>query len=225
MLPFVARVHVAETVEPAGGRLAFDLLRIRPFAGAVVLGAVVFVMIGSFDALWALVHDELGTTEWIANLGITLFALPLIFLGPPGGRLAQTFGPFRLATIGLLAGTLFIFSYGVLPTGGLIFTVAMFHALSDGLTISSAGVAAGMVVPDDRQAGAQGVQGAAQALSAGVMAVVTGTVYESFGRTAAYTVCAIVMLVLTLFGAWLSRPSFSISRPLSETSDTTTTNR
>ena len=50
--------------------------------GAVVFGAALFVMIGSFDALWAVVHKDLGTNEWIANLGITLFALPLIVLGP-----------------------------------------------------------------------------------------------------------------------------------------------
>ena len=70
------------TVDPTSRRLAVDLLRIRPFAGAVVMGAAVFVMIGTFDALWALVHKDLGTSEWIANLGITLFALPLIVLGP-----------------------------------------------------------------------------------------------------------------------------------------------
>ncbi len=218
LLPFVARVHVEETTQTASRHLAFDLLRIRPFAGAVVLGAVVFVMIGAFDALWALVHDELGTTEWIANVGITLFALPLIFLGPPGGRLAQTFGPFRLATIGLFAGSFFMFMYGLLPTGGLIFAVAMVHALSDGLTISSTGVAAGMVVPDHRQAGAQGVLGAAQAVSAGVMAVVTGVVYESLGRTAAYVTCAAVMVAMTATGAWLARPAWSIRRPIGDRS-------
>jgi len=217
LLPFVARVHVAETEVRPPRRLALDLLRIRPFAGAVVMGSVVFVMIGSFDALWALVHDELGTREWIANVGITLFALPLIFLGPPGGRLAQTFGPFRLATLGLFGGALFMALYGLLPTGGAIFAVAMVHALSDGLTISSTGVAAGMVVPDERQAGAQGMLGAAEAVAAGVMAIVTGAVYESYGRTAAYFVCASVMLVLTLFGVWLARPAWSITRPLGVT--------
>ncbi|MEP6299864.1 MAG: MFS transporter, partial [Ilumatobacter sp.] len=83
LLPFVARVKVDETethLRPKK-RLAFDLLRIRPFAGATVLAGVTFIMIGGFDALWSLVHDELGTSEWIANLGITLFALPLVFLG------------------------------------------------------------------------------------------------------------------------------------------------
>jgi MFS family permease len=214
LVPFVARSGLVETRDPVRRRLALDLLRIRPFAGAVALGAAVFVMIGAFDALWALVHDELGTTEWIANLGIVLFALPLVFLGPPGGRLAQQVGPFRLATVGLLIGAGFMFLYGLLPTGGMIFTFAMVHAVSDGLTLSSAGVAVGMVVDESRQAGAQGVLGAAQAVGAGIMAGITGLVYEYLGRTAAYTVCAVVMVALVGLGIWLSGPAWRLrSRP------------
>ena len=219
LLPIVARVPVAETTmeNRPTQRLAFDLLRIRPFAGATVLAGVVFVMIGGFDALWSLVHDELGTAEWIANLGITLFALPLIFLGPWGGRTAQSVGPFKFAAFGLVAGALFLLSYGFLPTGGLIFAVAMFHALTDGATISSTGVAAGMVVPADRQAGAQGMLGASQALMAGITAMVTGEVYERFGRAAAYSVVATAMLTLTAVGLWLARSEWSMRQPVADT--------
>ncbi|MGA9278600.1 MFS transporter [Ilumatobacter sp.] len=216
LLPFVARVHVDETSAEnrPRKRLAFDLLANRPFAGATVLAGVGYIMIGGFDALWSLVHDELGTAEWIANLGITLFALPLFFLGPRGGRLAQTFGPFKLSAIGLFAGAGFLLGYGLLPTGGLIFALAMVHAVSDGLTISAAGVAAGMVVPDDRQAGAQGMLGASQALMAGVMAVVTGYVYETYGRTVAYSTVAGAIVVVTSIGLWLARGAWSLRRPL-----------
>ena len=218
LLPFVARVPVNETAlafRPKK-RLALDLLRIRAFAGATVLAGVTFVMIGGFDSMWALVHDELETADWIANLGITLFAVPLVVLGPRAGRLAQTFGPFRLAAIGLFGGAGFLLGYGLMPTGGLIFALAMVHAVSDGMTISSTGIAAGLVVPDDRQAGAQGMLGAAQAVMAGSMAVVTGTVYEAFGRTVAYAVVAAVMVVLTAVGLWLARDSWSLRRPLHE---------
>ncbi len=216
LTPFVARVPVVETTTSTGPtkRLAFDLLKIRPFAGATVLAGTSFVMIGGFDALWALVHDELGTTEWVANLGITLFALPLIVLGPFGGRLAQTFGPFRLAAIGLLAGAGFMFGYGMMPTGIAIFTLSLFHALSDGFTISGPGVAAGLVVPEERQAGAQGMLGASQAVMAGIMAFVTGYIYEWFGRTAAYTLVAVTMVVLVSFGLWLAKDAWTLKRPL-----------
>lgn len=214
LLPFVARVEVEETIEAPKHRLAVDLLKSRPFAGAVILGAAVFAMIGAFDALWAVVHKDLGTGDWIANLGITLFALPLVILGTPGGRLAQTFGPFRLGVLGLLSGATFMFLYGLMPTGGLIFAVAMVHAISDGLTVASSGVAVGMVVPEDRQAGAQGMLGASQAIAAGLMAIITAALYDQYGRTAAYTVAAIVMLVMVAAGAWLSRDVWSLRRPI-----------
>ena len=216
LLPFVARVPVDETAVEfrPKKRLALDLLRIPAFAGASVIAGATFVMIGGFDALWALVHDELGTSDWIANLGITLFAVPLVLLGPWSGRTAQTVGPFKLAAIGLTLGSSFIAGYGLLPTGGLIFALAMFHATSDGATFSAPSVAAGMVVPADRQAGAQGVLGASQALMAGVMAMVTGEVYEAHGRTVAYTVVAASVFSLLLIGLFLARSAWSLAGPV-----------
>ena len=214
LMAVVSRVQVEESTVAPKRRLAIDLLRVKPFAGAVVFGAALFAMIGTFDALWAVVHRDLGTADWIANLGITLFALPLIFLGPFGGRLAQVHGPFRISVLGLLIGAFFMASYGLLPTGMWIFAFAMMHAVGDGITVSSSGVAVGMVVPTDRQAGAQGVLGAAQALAAGVMAVVTAALYENFGRSTAYLVGASVMVVLIGVGAWLARSAWSLKRPL-----------
>lgn len=195
-LPVVGRVHVDETVDahaPAK-RFAFDLLRSRSYVAAVAMGAAVFLMIGTFDALWVLVLSDLETADWIANLGITLFAVPLIVLGSPGGRLAQRVGPFRLGTFGILAGAGFMFLYGVLPTGGAMFAAAMAHSLTDGLTVSSTSVAVGIVSPPARQAGAHGMLGAAQTLVAGITALVAGVLYEELGRTAAYTACALGML-------------------------------
>jgi MFS family permease len=209
-LPYVARVEVKEAVEPPVQRFAFDLLRIRPFAGAVVLASAVFLMIGAFDALWAVVLDDLNTNEWIANLGITLFALPLILLGSIGGRLAQRVGPFRVGTIGLLGGALFMALYGMVPTGGAMFAVAMVHAVNDGLTVSSTGVAVAMVVPAERQAGAQGVLGGFETLTAGITAPIVGLLYEHAGRGTAYGVAAAAMVVLVAIGVTLARSSWSI---------------
>jgi MFS family permease len=219
-LPFVARVGVQETADPPTQRFAFDLLRIRPFAGAVALGSAVFLMIGAFDALWAVVLDDLDTNEWIANLGITLFALPLIVLGSAGGRLAQRVGPFRVGTLGLLGGALFMALYGVVPTGGAMFAVAMVHAVNDGFTVSSTGVAVGMVVPAERQAGAQGVLGGFETLTAGITAAATGALYEHFGRATAYGVAAAAMVVLVVVGAMLARQAWSIKGAITSSTAT-----
>lgn len=209
-LPLVTRVHVSEAGDEGATtdkRFAFDLLRVRPFLGALSFGAAVFIMIGTFDALWVLVLDDLDTADWIANVGITFFAVPMVFLASRGGRLAQRVGPFRVATVGLSIATVMMFLYGQMPSGGAMLAVAMFHAISDGLTVSSPGIAVGMVVAEERQAGAQGMLGGVQTLVGGIAALVTGSLYQHHGRTTAYTVCAITMALLVIAGSWLSRGS------------------
>ncbi|MEM8924766.1 MAG: MFS transporter [Actinomycetota bacterium] len=185
-------------------RLALDLLSSRAFAGAIVLGATAYVMIGAFDALWDVVHVDLGTPVWLANLGITGFAVPLVLLGPTGGRLAEQVGPFRMAAVGLTLGAGFIAAYGFLPTGILIVSVAMGHAITDGFTFGASGVAVALTAPPERQAGAQGVLGAAQALAAGIMAMATGALYQWAGRTTAYVTASVVMIVLIAVAMALS---------------------
>ncbi len=199
---------VAEGPPNHSSPLAFDLLKVRPFASAVVLGAAAYLMIGSFDALWDVVHADLGTADWLANLGIILFAVPLIILGPTAGRLAQRHGPLPVATIGLLIASVFMGSYGVLPTGEAIFALVMVHAVTDGLTFAASGVAVGMAVPEERQSGAQGVLGAAQALAAGSMAIVSGALYEHYDRMIAYGAGAFGIMFLVAVAFVVAGPSF-----------------
>ena len=63
-------------------RLAFDLLRYRPFLGAVVLGSVVFVMIGAVRLVVGRRprRPRHAATGWPTSAS-RLFALPLIVLG------------------------------------------------------------------------------------------------------------------------------------------------
>jgi MFS family permease len=201
-VPIVLRTHVVEAREPTQHRFAFDLLRSRSMVAGVMLGAALFMMIGTFDALWAIVLDDLGSADWIANLGITFFALPLIFLGSYGGRLAQRVGPFRLGPLGLIVGAGFMFAYGLIPTGAAMLAVSMVHSLSDGLTVSSAAVGVGMVAPAARQASAQGMLGAAETLVGGITAVLAGVLYSWGGRSLAFTTCSVVMIALSA-GAWI----------------------
>jgi len=203
------QVPVSETVTHQQKRslLAVDLLGSRTLAGAVILGSSVYYMLGSFDSLWDVVHGDLGTDPWLANLGITLFAIPMVFLAPKGGQLAQRIGPFRFATVGLLAAAAFMASYGLVPSGNWIFTIAMGQAITDGLTFASPGIAVAMTAPKDRQAGAQGLLGAAQALAAGTAAAVAGLLYQFTGRATAYLMSSLVMVVMVVIGLILAAPA------------------
>lgn len=212
-VPFIYGVTITETPAATDQRLALDMLRSRVVAGAVVLGAAVFLMIGAFDALWDVVHEDLDTPPLMANLGITFFAIPLVVLGPTGGRIAQRIGPFRMAGGGLLIGAAFMFTYGQLPTGSWIFAVSMAHAINDGLTAAASGVAVAMAVPESRQAGAQGVMGAAQALAAGITAIVVGALYEHYGREVAYAAASVGMVAFVVVGVALALPFIRGRRP------------
>lgn len=211
-LPFVWRTRVPETTADTtpSQRFAFDLLRIRPFAGAVALGCGSWLMIGAFDALWAVALADLDASRWLANLGITLFALPLVVFGAAGGRLAQRVGPYRIATVGLLVGAGCMLAYGQVGAAGVMFAFAMVHAVNDGFTMASTGVAVGMVVPAERQAGAQGVLGGLQVLSAGVAAIAVGTLYELVGRDVAYGAAAAAMVLLVVAGRLLAGPAWRL---------------
>ena len=213
LLPLVARVEIIEqeATDAPQTRLAFDLLRDRGIVAGIMMGAAVFMMIGTFDALWVLVLDDLESSEFVANLGITIFALPLIFLGSYGGRLAQRIGPFRLGPVGLLIGAFFIASYGVLPNEYLMLGFGAIHAICDGLTVSSTAVGVGMVAPAQRQASAQGLLGAAETLTAGITAFVAGLLYESGGRALAFGTAATAMTVLAIGSYLVAGPEL---RPL-----------
>ncbi len=216
LVPVIARTHVDEHSVEAGAsrqRFAFDLLTRREIVGALCFGVALMTMIGTFDSMWSFVMDDLHAQEWIANVGITLFALPLIFLGPVGGRMVQKYGPFRLAASGLLVGSLFICAYGLLSVPILMLCVGVFHGINDGLTVSGAGVGIGMIVPADRQAGAQGLLGGAQTLAGGLSAIVAARSYQSFGRTNTFLGCALVMVALVALGSWLCGTSMRMTAP------------
>lgn len=213
-LPVILRVQFTEHAGSAdsGPRFAFDLLRHRPMVSGLLMGACLFLMIGTFDALWAVVMDDLDASEFLSNAGISIFALPLIIFGAYGGRLAQRVGPFRLGPLGLIIGAGCVFLYGFMPTGILMLVVGSVNALNDGLTASSTAVAVGMVAPADRQAGAQGMLGAAETLTGGITAVLAGVLYSWGGRVLAYSTAAVIMVVLAVAAYVIAGPEYRARR-------------
>lgn len=215
LMTLVFRVDIVETPTAAAPtqRFAFDLLRNRALVAGLLLGSAIYFMIGTFDALWAIVLDDLSAGELIANMGITIFALPLVFLGAYGGRLAQRIGPFRLGPLGITLGAVYMGLYGFMPTAWAMLAVAMVHAVSDGLTVTSAGVAVATAAPTERQAGAQGMLGAAETLTGGITAQLAGALYALGGRELAYSTCSVVMVLMAGGAFWLAGPAYRSKRP------------
>lgn len=191
-------------------RLAFDMLRIRPLAGAIVIGLALFAMIGTFDAVWSVMMDDMEAPTWVANLGISLFAFPMIFLAPRGGRLTQKVGPFKASMVGLSIGAVCLVLYGTLWSPYPMLFIGVIHGVVDGLTVTGGSAAVALVAPRERLASAQGLFGGLQTLTGGIAAVLAGTAYGTIGR-ATFVWCAGAMLLFIAIGAWLAKDSLNIT--------------
>lgn len=206
------RLHVQEANADTAPkeRLAFDLLRIRPLAGAITIGLSLYFMIGTFDALWSVMMDDMAAPTWVANLGISLFALPMIFLAPRGGRLTQKYGPYKASITGLTLGAIAMASYGLLSSAYVMLGVGVLHGIIDGLTITGGSAAIALVAPKERLASAQGLYGGLQTLTGGIAAALAGSIYGEIGR-ATFIVCAVVMVTLISIGALMAREALHIT--------------
>jgi len=191
-------------------RLAFDMLRIRPLAGAIVIGLALFAMIGTFDSIWSVMMDDMNAPTWVANLGISMFAFPMMFLAPIGGRMTQKVGPFKASITGLTIASFFLVLYGTLWSPYPMLLVGITHGIVDGLTITGGSAAIALVAPRERLASAQGLYGGLQTLTGGIAAVIAGTTYGIIGR-ATFVWCAVIMILFIAVGTWLAKDSLTIN--------------
>lgn len=208
----LSRLHVDEATadEAPSQRFAFDLFRMKSFTGAVIIGLALYVMIGTFDTIWSLMMKDMDAATWVSNLGISLFALPMLFLGPIGGRFTQRVGPYRASIGGLLIGAFFISMYGTLGSPYAMLIVGVAHGIVDGLTVTGTSSAIAMVVPHERLASAQGMAGGTQTIMGGLASIVSAAMYGTFGRTGTFVACAAAMCALISAGAWMARDHLHI---------------
>ncbi|MGA1172316.1 MAG: MFS transporter [Ilumatobacteraceae bacterium] len=208
----VSRIAVPETAKEnhPTERFAIDLLKNRAITSGILIGVALFFMIGVFDSLWVLIMDDLDAAQWMANVGVSVFVLPLILLGPFGGKFVQRIGPYRAGGFGMILGALFMAGYGLMPTPTLMMVVFFFHSLNDGFFVTGAGVAVGTSVPLERQAGAQGLLGGMETLAGGVAASFSGVAYDHLGRTTTFIGTGAIMLTLILASRILAGDNWSV---------------
>jgi MFS family permease len=208
----VSRIAVPETAKEnhPTERFAIDLLKNRAITSGILIGVALFFMIGVFDSLWVLIMDDLDAAHWMANVGVSVFVLPLILLGPFGGKFVQRIGPYRAGGFGMILGALFMAGYGLMPTPTLMMVVFFFHSLNDGFFVTGAGVAVGTSAPLERQAGAQGLLGGMETLAGGVAASFSGVAYDHLGRTTTFIGTGAIMLTLILASRILAGDNWSV---------------
>lgn len=199
--------------DPAAGRLAFDLLRIRRLQGALVLIAGYFVVIGAFESVVPVMYHDRGASALATGLAFTGFTLPILFVSPLAGRVADRVGAARIASLGIFVVAATSAFYGILP--GYVWPAVLMGAagVADGFGFTGAQVAVSRSVPEERQAAALGLMGATQVAAAGLAAAPAAVLYASVGAAWAWVILAAVALAIVGVAQLLFRGTEPIQGP------------
>ena len=215
-VPFYVLAGIATFTVLAMGRLepdesaigvrttsSWQLLCDRVVAGTLLLVTSQFVMIGAWEAVWAVSLVDLGAATWEVGLSITLFAIPLGALAPLAGAWAQRTGGLWLCVGGLTGSAAAGVLLGVFDSVWTLVAVSMLMAVGGGLGFTAGLYAYSQTVPDDRQASSQGLMGAFEVMLAGVTSVLGAWLYDIAGRILVWTVIpALTVLAVACGLAW-----------------------
>ena len=111
--PAVARIAEPPVHEETHRDAIRMLFRIRGVRAGLLLAAALYLSIGVFEAIWARYLSDLGADTTVIAVSLTVFALPLVFLSPRGGRLADRRGPLGTGVAALVVTVPIIVLYGV----------------------------------------------------------------------------------------------------------------
>jgi MFS family permease len=184
----------AGTVAPAK-RAVRDLIAVPAVQATLCMAVAFYVTVGMFEAIWALLLKDHGAETWLIGLTLSLFTVPMIFLAPIGGRVAQRRGPLPVVTVSLAIATVCTFAYGVVPSLWMLLGLSLVHAMADSFTMPGNQVSAALSSPPEHVSSAQGLLGATGLATAGATGLLAGVLYEEWGRFAVCTTSAVVMAV------------------------------
>ncbi len=195
------------------GVVAWDLLRNRRLQGALIFVSGYFVVIGAWEAVFPVMFADRGGEPWVVGVAFMCLAMPIVFVSPFAGRMADRVGPVPVCMVSMVVVALVTTTYGWLP-GLLIPIIVMFPAgIADGLGFVAMQVVVCRAVPEERQAAALGLMGASELLGAGVAAIPAAALYQEFGASPAWVTVGLVMLVMVLGGGLRVRGTHPVSGP------------
>ncbi|MFN3216885.1 MAG: MFS transporter [Acidimicrobiales bacterium] len=205
--PFIAMAALTGAAALLTGRLPADtgarttekrimtaLLRLPRIRAAMCMTTAFFVMVGTWESLWAVMLTDLGSPTWVIGFTLSITSLPMIALGPRAGRLAQERGALKVAAAGLLITVPCMAGYGLFTSVALLVVLSLVQSIGDAFAAPASRVAAAVASPPDQHASAQGLLGATEVLVAGLVALPAAASYQHFGAGPTWAGAAVVMI-------------------------------
>ena len=202
VFPLVVGVHVPAAKTPPGKAILLELIKLPAMQSCLAMGAAFWITMGVFEVIWAIFLSDLGATQIFIGLSMSLFGLPMVFISPRAGSLAQRRGPLRVAILSIGVAILCMFSYGFIDNIWVICIPLCIHAIADAFTMPATQFAVARASGEDAIASGQGLFGATGMLIAAVTASAGGWLYDLSGASGLWWISASAMIVLLLIAWW-----------------------
>lgn len=199
LLRLVVEPPVVDEHPPSGA--IRRLLRLRSARAGLAVAAGTFVTMGTFEAIWARFMTDRGASPMAIAISVSVFALPLVFLAPRGGKLADRAGPMRVAILALLALAGLQTLYAIPGPYWFFLTFSFAMAMVISTCLPAGGAAMAEASPEDLVGAGQGLYGAVGAGTAAIASVSAAVLYGALGTSAMWLIVASA----TLIGALAAR--------------------
>lgn len=172
-----------------------------------VIAAVLVVIsfrysIGVFEPLWATHLDDLGASTRLIAFSLTAFALPMMIIAKPAGRMTDSFGARWMSLLPALISAVLMMTYGYTPYLWVIIVVAGVHGMMEAVLNPATQAGIADVTDDSDAASAQGLAEAAGSAASAVGAFSAPVVFDAWGAGPAWVMAGAVMVVL-IVASWL----------------------
>ncbi len=202
VFPLVIGVHVPGAKTPPGRTIIVELIKRPAMQSCLAMGVAFWITIGVFEVIWAIFLSDLGATQIFIGLTMSLFGLPMIFISPRAGSLAQHRGPLNIAVLSIGVAIICMFSYGFIDNIWVLCIPLCVHAIADAFTMPATQFAVTKASGEDAIASGQGLFGAIGMLVAAVAAATGGWLYGLSGASGLWWISAGVMIVFMLIAWW-----------------------
>lgn len=218
------RMQVDSTAEPAVPSSIRRLLRLPGVQAALGVALAFYATVGAFEALWALLMDDLGASTWVIGVTLSLFVVPMVLIAATGGRVAQRVGAIRVAGVSVPVAILAMVLYGLIGEQRdgttlvwaivAVSVLAAVHALADAFTMPALQISMAQEAPPELTATGQGMLSAFGLLIALAASGGCAAIYDAVGPFAAFAVPAGAMLVGIVFSQVRYRPGAGLDQQL-----------
>lgn len=177
----------------------------RVFAALLVVVSFRY-SIGVFEPLWATHLDDLGASTTLISFSLASFALPMLIVAKPAGRLTDRIGSRWSSLVAAMLTIPMMATYGYAGVVWIIFAVAVPHGLMEAILSPGSQAAIAEASGEKDSAAGQGLAEAGGSAAAAVGAFTAPALFDWLGAGPAWAIAAIVMAVLLAISWFLDPP-------------------